>query len=290
MRLLLIAIFLVSLPRLGGAQTTLDDLGIFPLPHKANFLAPYCLTHVFPGENAADRAACLSAHIQRAHTHFYVYPYNENDYSKWNAPSFDFYSDPQTFRGRLQEIIDAGMVPVVWLFPDDAPNLHSSSIAEYQAILNTLVPAIDDLVSSYVLGLELDEYFKPNEISIMGAHLDTLTDKKIGIHLGTGKTSGIENVWADYLVYQYGFGNSENAMISKTQSVLASVTDQYAKPVIAGEYARFSTQEAVHIQLGDAAISADPRMKSFGFGNGGSSLAVNPDHLAPMPPTGLDAD
>ena len=253
-------------------KTTRPKVPVFP--HQANFLASYCLSHVFPGKDAAERKACLSENQKRKHTHFYVYPYNENDCSEWGSPSFDYYQDPQTFRNLLLEIVDAGMGPVVWLFPDDAPNLHlNTSISEYQEILSNLIPVIDDEVSSYVLGLELDEYFSEIEIEMVGAHLDSLTDKKIGLHFSPGLTTGIENEWADYLVYQYGFGNNESQMRSETQAVLDVVYMQYGKPLVAGEYSLFTNSpESEAIRLGDAAMSADPIMRSFGFGNGGSPL------------------
>jgi hypothetical protein len=289
-RIVILTMIFICLPKLGGAQTTLSDLGIPIFPHQANFLAPYCLSHVFPGRDAAERASCLVEHKSHKNTHFYVYPYNEKDYSKWRAPSFDFYSNPQEFRSRLQEIIDAGMAPVVWIFPDDASTLHSSSISQYKAILDNLVPHIDDLVSSYVLGLELREYFTSEETAIVGAHLDSLTDKLIGIHQGSHRTDGIDNEWADYLVYQYYFDLTEAEVIVDTKDVLRKVTDTYGKPVVAGEYARFSTPEPTHIKLGDAAMSADPRMKLYGFGNGGTPLSGASDSVSPEEPENLAVD
>jgi hypothetical protein len=250
----------------------LPDVPVFP--HQANFLASYCLSHVFPGKDAPERKACLRENKKRKHTHFYVYPYNENDYSQWGAPGFDYYEDPQAFRDLLLEIVDAGMGPVVWLFPDDAPNLHlNTTVSGYREILSNLIPVIDNEVNSYVLGLELDEYFSEIEIEKIGAHLDSLTDKKIGLHFSPGLTTGIENAWADYLIYQYGFGKTEGQIRSETQAVLDVIYNQYGKPLVAGEYSLFSTSpESEAIRLGDAAMSADPLMKSFGFGNGGSPL------------------
>jgi len=248
--------------------TTVPDF-----PHQADFLAPYGLSHMWPGQNAATRATQLADHASR-NTHLYIYPYNENDYnSEPSYVAFDFYADTIAFNSRLQEVIDAGMLPVVWIFPDDAPALHNgTTAAQYKAILDGFIPGIDANVGHYVLGLELNEYMTDAEVRDVGAHLNTLTTKKIGLHYTQNNTFAIDEPWADFLVYQYGFGNTEAQMVTETQTALAIVNGTNGKVMVAGEYGRISETEAQHKALGDAAMSADPLMPTFGFGNGGSIL------------------
>jgi hypothetical protein len=116
--------------------------------------------------NPTARANCLYNIKSRGYTHFYLYAYNEKDYG---GPSFNYYHQPQAFLSYLQEIINQGLAPVDWLVPDDAPVMRQRSPGEVKAMLSQLVPQIDDLVSSYVLGLELDEYWGKARWMIWGS-------------------------------------------------------------------------------------------------------------------------
>jgi hypothetical protein len=66
----------------------------------------------------------------RQYRHIYVYAYNEQDYG---GPEFDGLRNPEQFRQRLEELRAAGLAPVVWLFPDDAPIIHGTSTSALQA-------------------------------------------------------------------------------------------------------------------------------------------------------------
>jgi hypothetical protein len=229
----------------------------FDFPHKTDFLTAGCFTHVVPGLSPDQRTQCIQRIKSRGYTHFYVYAYNERDYG---GPRFDFYADPPAYREILQEIKDAGLKPVVWLHPDDARINRGRTVAQLKARMSDLLPFIDDLVSSYVLGLELDEYWGKSKVDALGKHLNTLTNKKIAVHQIKGRWNLCRFAWCDYMMLQYGFGKTTNEIKTMTKRAINSLD----KPVVAGEYSK--SNEAVSVKLGDAAVSVGAK----GFGNGGT--------------------
>lgn len=242
------------------------------LPHQTDFLAAGARTHTYAGRPPAERADILRRMTVRRYTHLYVYAYNERDYG---GPAFDGYAHPLEFRQRLEEIAAAGLKPVVWCFPDDAPAIHGETAAALAARLSRLVPAIDDLVSSYVLGLELDEYWDPARVDALGRHLRALTQKPIATHQLNGRCEFARFAWADFCVYQYA-DRSPAGIERETRAALAKV----GKPVVAGEYE--VDDEARAVRLGDLAVRAG----AAGFGNGGTPAAVPGD--APHGPETLN--
>lgn len=227
------------------------------LPHKTDFLNVGCRTHTYGGLGEAQRKACRNAVKQRGYTHFYLYAYNEKDYG---GPRFDYFANPAGFAALLQELIDDGLAPVVWLFPDDAPTIHGVKIPALQAKISTLVPQIDHLVSSYCLGLELDEYWLGGKVDLLGAHLRALTSKQIAVHQVNGKWHYGKYAWVDYMILQYGFGKNASFIRQMTQQCKRELN----KPVVAGEYAL--DDAPLGKKLGDAAVAAG----AAGFGNGGT--------------------
>lgn len=153
---------------------------------------------------------------------------------------------------------------MVWLFPDDADTIHGKSADELKAKLSGFVPFVDDLVSSYVLALEADEYWGREKVMALGNHLNTLTNKPIGNHQKPGNfdycvDQGSE--WCDMMVYQYGWGKSTSEIYSTTANLIYALG---GKKVIAGEY-NVDDGESLSYALGHAALTAG----AIGFGNGG---------------------
>jgi len=193
----------------------------------------------------------------RGYTHFYLYAYNEYDYG---GPSFDFFNNPSAFRGLLQELIQDGLAPVVWLVPDDAPRIHGMSASAVNGMLSQFVPGVQDLVSSFVVGLELDEYWSGSAVDAIGSHLRQLTSKPIAVHQLPGKWNYCEFSWCSYMILQYGFGNSGDHIDAMTRAAISALR----KPVVAGEYE--TDNESHSVTLGDRGVSAG----AAGFGNGGT--------------------
>jgi hypothetical protein len=227
------------------------------LPHKTDFLGAGCKTHLYGGLSQTQRSGCRYAIKKRKYTHFYLYVYNEKDYG---GPSFNYYAKPLAFRALLKELHAAGLMPVVWLVPDDAKTIHAKSTATLKAWMSNLIPNIDDLVSSYVLGLELDEYWPGSKVNALGLHLNTLTNKPIAVHQLKKQWGYAKLGWVDYMVLQYGFGESSSTIKQLTKQCMAALN----KPVVAGEYALFDEKKGV--PLGNAAVAVG----ASGFGNGGT--------------------
>jgi hypothetical protein len=186
----------------------------------------------------------------------------------------NFFADPSTFKSRLQELVDAGIKPVVFL-TGDTGTWKDKSTTSMKADLSTFIPQIDGLVSSYCLGIEIDEYWTTSEAKSVGDHLQTLTTKKVAAHQLPGKWNYCKGYsWCDYLILQYGFGKTESQIKSTTTSAI----NDLGKPVVAGEYNTLSVApESTSITLGNAAVSVG----AVGFGNGGgSSVPTEPGPVA----------
>ena len=217
-------------------------------------------THLYAGYSDSERAAVRQTLKDRGYTHIYLYAMNEGDYD--GKTVFNGYSSPARFREMLQELVDDGLAPVVWLAPDDAPRFHADSARTLPAKWDRFIPAIDDLVSSYVVGLEMDEYWTAEEQDVLGRHLNGLTDRPLFVHYLAGEWEGAKSSWVDGLIYQYGFGLSEQQVADRTRQ-LVSMLHPLGKTFIAGEYA-YRTSESDARRLGTAALRAG----ADGVGNG----------------------
>jgi hypothetical protein len=247
-------------------------LTIPPLPHATDFLTAGCNTHVYAGLDAPARARCRDAIRSRNYTHFYLYPYNEGDYG---GPRFDYYGSPYRLRPYLIELKQAGLEPVLWLVPDDAPEIGRTSLDSLRAMFERLVPVVDDLVSSYVLGLELDEYWSATTTNALGSRLSQITRKPIAVHQTPGRWDYCRFEWCDYVILQYGFDIAPEVVDRMTRAAMGEL----GKPVVAGEYE--AQQEARAIALGDRGVAAG----AAGFGNGGTPSRVAPKAPALGPAT-----
>jgi hypothetical protein len=250
-----------SEPTAAGPATTIDR-GELTLRHQTNFLTEAGYTHLYAARSW-PRRAWIAHRLRRAeYTHLYLYVMNENDYG---GPAFNYYDSPREFRAVLEEVHSKGLLPVVWLAPDDAPTLHRElPPAELMRIWDTFIPEVDDLVSSYVLGLEMDEYWRAREYEQLGAHLGALTERPIFVHMRPGLWEPALSPWCRGVVYQYGFGKSADEIESVTRDLVPRLHAE-GKIFIAGEYS--VREPAAHaVALGDVALNAG----ADGFGNGGT--------------------
>jgi hypothetical protein len=246
-----------------GTTALTGDVG---LNHVTDFLTlrssdgRTLYTHLYAGYSDGDRAEVRDALKERGYTHIYLYAMNEGDYG--GRTVFNGYQSPEQFRARLQELVDDGLAPVVWLAPDDAPTFHKDSAETLPDRWEQFIPAVDDLVASYVVGLEMDEYWSAGEQDRLGRHLDSLTDRPLFVHYTSGEWEGAKSDWVDGLIYQYGFGLSEGDVADRTTQ-LVSRLHPMGKTFIAGEYA-YRVPEAEARRLGAAALRAG----ADGVGNG----------------------
>lgn len=241
--------------------------------HKTDFLTAGHFTHLYPGYGKDRRTAIIKSLKDRGYTHIYIYVMNQNDY---RGPKFNYYNDPKGYKSILQELIAAGLYPVVWLAPDDAPTLHKN--LPPKTLRNkwlSFIPQIETESSSFVLGLEMDEYWSSTEQSYLGSELRKITKRPIFVHMTKGKWEPVLEPWADGLVYQYGFDKTEKEIQQDTIKVLNEVT-KIGKVFIAGEY-NVAGGEKLSINLGDSAMASG----AHGFGNGASLSIEQPQTTNP---------
>jgi hypothetical protein len=191
--------------------------------------------------------------IDRKYTHLYLSVTSEKH---------NYYGDPSGFRTFLQELINDGIKPVVWL-TSDTGKWKDQPVAAIKSSLMNFIPFIDDLVNSYCLGLEIDEYWSESKADEIGRYLDSLTDKPIAVHQ-LPRAWGYCNAYCDYLILQYGFGETE----AQIRNITVRAKRSLKKPVVAGEYNADRNNEALSIRLGNSVMSAG----ASGFGNGGTGL------------------
>ena len=165
----------------------------------------------------------------------------------------------------LQELVEDGIKPVVWLTSDTGP-WKDRSPSSIKADLTRFIPQVDDLVSSYVLGLEIGEYWTRTEADQIGHHLETLTAKPIAAHQNSGKWDYCHAAWCDYMILQY-WVRTEAGVRDETRRAIRDL----GKPVVAGEY-NLEGPERVSHRLASAAVSAG----AAGFGNGGTGTGGSP--------------
>jgi hypothetical protein len=228
------------------------------LPHATDFLSlPVCGndcgTTYFPTATSSQRSEYISALISRGYTHAYL--------SVTSSESgHNFYYNPSGFRSLLQELIDAGIKPVVWL-TSDTGSWKDQSISAIKSDLTNFIPIIDSLVNSYEVGLEANEYWSSSEILEIGNHLDSLTDKPLSAHQTPGLWNYCSQSWCDYMILQT---NNPSQSITETQIVQAvnNARNSLGKPVVVGEY---SLNESGSITLGNAALQ---NSCAAGCGNG----------------------
>lgn len=227
-------------------------------------------TTFYPNASSSERDRCRKALKKRKYTHWYL---------SVTSKLKDYYSNPNRFRELLQELIDDGIQPVVWL-TSDTGDWKDKSANAIKADLKNLIPKIDDLASSYTLGIEINEYWSKAEASDIGDFVQSLSRKKIASHQTPGRWDYCKSSWCDYMILQYGFGKSESEIKSMTKQAI----NDLSKPVVAGEY-NLDGAESLSVKLGDAAVSAG----SAGFGNGGTVVSGETPSLSkPATPKGLN--
>ncbi len=167
--------------------------------------------------------------------------------------------DTKYWRDRLNRLRDSGIQPVLWLVSDDSPEVYRLGLQNQIDYQNQVVDAVDDLVSHYVVCLECDEFYSPQEVSVLIQNLRKKgVNKPIGVHL----TPGVKPEYykdADVIYLQTGFDLSEAQFRASIEEAL-----RLGKPVVVSEYHMDGTTARARA-FGDIACSYDGVV---GTGNG----------------------
>ena len=232
------------------------------------------LNYLHPDANKAGMRAAAKAN---GDTHIYLYTRNGGDGFN-GGPKFDLsVINPQPdWEAQLDTLNAIGLKPVLWLTPDDSPSIVRQSMDAQKAHFTNMVNRLDSKVTGYVPCLECDEYWSAAQVQALVAHLKSITDKPVGVHLTTGlgghrgNTAYYAN--ADYVFLQFGWDKTPAQVAAMVKQAMA-VT---GKPVVASEYAKESRTPAARA-LGDAACAAG----AIGTGNGRSIVPCG--YEAPPP-------
>lgn len=214
----------------------------------------------------AEKSKMRAAAIANGDTHIYLYSRNGGDGFN-GGPNFNLsiISPKPDWEAQLDTLNAAGLSPVMWLTPDDSASITKQSTAAQAAHFSEVVRRFDSKVSGYVACLECDEYWSAAKTNALVAHLKTITDKPIGVHLtsGIGGHSGNKEYYAnaDYVFLQFGWDKTPAEVAAMVKQAMAAT----GKPVVASEYAKESRTAAARA-LGDAACLAG----AIGTGTGRS--------------------
>ena len=213
----------------------------------------------------AEKLRMRAAAIANGDTHIYIYSRNAGDNFGSSFKNVSAISPQPDWEAQLNTLNDIGLSPIMWLTPDDSPSITSQSLDAQKAHFSEIVRRFDDKVTGYVACLECDEYWDAATTNALVAHLKSITDKPVGVHLtsGIGGHKGNKEYYAnaDYVYLQTGWDKTPAEITAMVKQAIA-VT---GKPVVASEYAKESRSAAARA-LGDAACLAG----AVGTGNGRS--------------------
>ena len=187
----------------------------------------------------ANKVGMRNAAKANGDTHIYLYSRNGGDGFN-GGPDFDLsiITPKPDWESQLDILNAVGLKPVMWLTPDDSASITNQSVAAQTAHFSEVVRRFDGKVTGYVACLECDEYWSAAKVQALVAHLKSITDKPVGVHLTTGiggrqgNTAYYAN--ADYVFLQTGWNRTPAEITAMVKQAMV-VT---GKPVVASEYAK----------------------------------------------------
>ena len=174
-----------------------------------------------------------------------------------------------SWRARYQKLLDGGIAPVTWLISDDSPQVYKQGLANQIEYQNKVVDAVDDLTSHYVVCLECDEYYSPNEVSVLIQNLRRKgVNKPIGVHLTpgmSGKEAYVKD--ADIIYLQTGFDKTDDQIRASVAYAIS-----LGKPVVVSEYHKDGTSAEAR-RIGDLICTEFPTVVGTGNGRGSTTCS-----------------
>jgi hypothetical protein len=149
------------------------------------------------------------------------------------APRYDGYADPDGLMQRLEEALDQGLAPVVFLIAQD---IHRSK-EELQRIVRLTHPR----VAGYALTSEADEWLTPSRQHLLCQWVKEASDRPLGMHFTSHLRGGEDRAtyWrrspADLLLMHYGFGAGLNEIAARTRTLVRRL-EPLGKRVVPAEH------------------------------------------------------
>lgn len=268
---------------------TTDFLTVFEPNPDASAHAGTCFenstTHTYLARGNSHQSGIRSELWAKGYNSIYVYTLNQGDYcASDNHPEnvvtpygnddyvsgqpLDWAFKPQqlnadiiaAWRADLQQLINKGLKPFLWLLPDDSPGLckkkKNPKTGLWEPRLDLLEGYIDDMVASFddlpiiwVLGLELDTLCQgtwPAGSRAAAVHklrerLQSKTLRPVGVHLTHTQSRVQWSVWKDgfdFVMLQFPHGKSDQTYRDYTYDYV-----RMDKPMIVSEYNQKRTHD-----------------------------------------------
>ena len=245
------------------------------MPFKGSTSA-YWGGYKYFGASPKVRQAYRDAIKEREYTRIYF-----DLFGDW-GPKEDYFAAPAKLVPFLKESAEDCLGPVLWLGPEDDDKAQAkygkNNWDEYVKHLKKFVPAVDQYVAEYILGVEVEEYWSDQIVAKIGTALRKLTKKPIWVHRKTGQHGAWSwwkaQKWVTGLAFQFEKRDNQGGkgFLAHPDDV-REATEVYAgrlktqgggKKFLANEYA-FKRPEEKAIAVGKAALEAG----AVGFSNGG---------------------
>lgn len=167
--------------------------------------------------------------------HLFVCNHKDGEYAGYSiyGSSFNLSIDNSSCNlmlSRINTILNSGLAVVLWLAADDdagwnATMANNDNAKKYINDLHSKGFLNPDLISTVVLGLEMNEYWNSSQVSAMKTALRTKWAGMVGTHCTSGNTQFQK--YGDIVFYQVAPGTNVNTIISQCNAIRTST----GKPV-----------------------------------------------------------
>ena len=177
--------------------------------------------------------------------------------------------DTIDWNSRLDRLRDKKLAPVIWFRGDDSEEIDQQTFSSQLDYNDGIIDSVDEKASHYVLGIETDEYYSPQEHSVIIQRARLKTNKPIGVHLSPTSKFTDEQVRsyirdADIWYVQTGFNLSEAEFRAEIERAIR-IAD--GKPIVISEYNVEGTSEEAR-RFGSIACEYAGKGNIIGTGNG----------------------
>lgn len=181
--------------------------------------------------------------------------------------------DTVDWNRRLDRLRDKKLAPVIWFRGDDSEEVDQTTFSSQLDYNDGIIDAVDDKASHYVLGIETDEYYSPQQTSVIIQRARLKTDKPIGVHLSPTSKFTDEEVRsyirdADVWYVQTGFNLSDEEFRREIERAIR-IAD--GKPIVISEYHLDGTSEEARRKGSIACEYAGQNVVGTGNGRAGGT-------------------
>ena len=207
------------------------------------------LMYLSPSYSAEERTHFRSILKSNGDTHIDLYVQARNGH----LPAGELHLYDYTHEFNV--LNNDGLKPVLWLIPESKHGEYKQSMDAHLVFQNQMVQRHDNQVAGYVVCLECDEMFSPEQVNALVSNLKSKTGKPVAVHLAPGvggfKKDTRYYKGADFIYLQIGDHLTGDNVADPTMAVaMLKQAMTLGIPVVANEYSLLSTSEEARA-LGD---------------------------------------